>query len=174
MTEAMKRFLELNELMEREMQAQRQEANAAKNELVAQTYLMRKRINKDLLELDKLGVGEIETNIDINLPSVMNVYNHVYVCLKLNNDKHPAVLGYAYRFGFMGHDIYSVYALNDRCAPDVLLYLYEHWPEIMACAEERIMQKIVEKREAECARLELEIKTRDELLAKIKSAFEDE
>lgn len=160
MTEAMKRFLELNELMEREMKAQ--------------TYLMRERIDKDLLELDKLGVGEIETNIDIDLPSVMNVYNHVYVCLKLNNDKHPAVLGYAYRPGFMGHNIYSVYALNDRCAPDVLLYLYEHWPEIMACAEERIMKKIVEKREVECARLEHEIKTRDELLAKIKSALEDE
>lgn len=159
MTEAMKRFLELNELMEREMKAQ--------------TYLMRERIDKDLLELDKLGVGEIETNIDIDLPSVMNVYNHVYVCLKLNNDKHPAVLGYAYRPGFMGHNIYSVYALNDRCAPDVLLYLYEHWPEIMACAEERIMKKIVEKREAECARLEREIKTQDELLAKIKSALED-
>ena len=160
MTEAMKRFLELNELMEREMKAQ--------------TYLMRERIDKDLLELDKLGVGEIETNIDIDLPSVMNVYNHVYVCLKLNNDKHPAVLGYAYRPGFMGHNIYSVYALNDRCAPDVLLYLYEHWPEIMACAEERIMKKIVEKREVECARLEHEIKTRDELLAKIKSALEEE
>ena len=160
MTEAMKRFLELNELMEREMQAQ--------------THHMRERIDKDLLELDRLGVGEIETNIDINLPSVMNVYNHVYVCLKLNNDKHPAVLGYAYRLGFTGHNIYSVYALNDRCAPDVLLYLYEHWPEIMASAEERIMKKIVEKREAECARLEHEIKTRDELLAKIKSALEDE
>ncbi len=160
MTEAMKRFLELNELMEREMKAQ--------------TYLMRERIDKDLLELDKLGVGEIETNIDIDLPSVMNVYNHVYVCLKLNNDKHPAVLGYAYRPGLMGHNIYSVYALNDRCAPDVLLYLYEHWPEIMACAEERIMKKIVGKREMECARLEHEIKTRDELLAKIKSALEDE
>lgn len=173
MTEAMKRFLELNELMEREMQAQRQEAKAAENELVAQTYLMRKRINRDLLELDKLGVGNIETNIEINLPSVMNVYNHVYVCLKLNNDKHPAVLGYAYRLGFMGHNIYSVYALNDGCAPDVLLYLYEHWPEIMASAEERIMKKIVEKREAECARLEREIKTQDELLAKIKSALED-
>ena len=173
MTEAMKRFLELNELMEREMQAQRQEAKAAENELVAQTYLMRKRINKDLLELDKLGVGEIETNIEINLPSVRNVYDHVYVCLELNNDKHPAVLGYAYRPGFMWHNIYSVYALNDGCAPDVLLYLYEHWPEIMACAEERIMKKIVEKREAECARLEREIKTQDELLAKIKSALED-
>lgn len=160
MTEAMKMFLELNELMEREMKAQ--------------TYLMRERIDKDLLELDKLGVGEIETNIDIDLPSVMNVYNHVYVCLKLNNDKHPAVLGYAYRPGFMGHNIYSVYALNDRCAPDVLLYLYEHWPEIMACAEERIMKKIVEKREVECAKLEREIKTQGELLAKIKAALEDE
>lgn len=173
MTEAMKRFLELNELMEREVQAQRQEAKAAENELVAQTYLMRKRINKDLLELDKLGVGEIETNIEINLPSVRNVYDHVYVCLELNNDKHPAVLGYAYRPGFMWRNIYSVYALNDGCAQDVLLYLYEHWPEIMACAEERIMKKIVEKREAECARLEREIKAQDELLAKIKSALED-
>lgn len=174
MTEAMKRFLELNELMEREMQAQRQEAKAAENELAAQTYPMRERINKDLLELDKLGVGEIETDIEINLPSVRNVYNHVYVGLKLNNDKHPAVLGYAYRLGSMWHNSHSVYVLKDRCAPDVLLYLYEHWPEIMASAEERIMKKIVEKREAECARLEHEIKTRDELLAKIKSALEDE
>ena len=174
MTEAMKRFLELNELMEREMQAQRQEAKAAENQLVAQTYLMRKRINKDLLELDKLGVGEIETNIEINLPSVRNVYDHVYVCLELNNDKHPAVLGHAYRPGFMWrHNIYSVYALNDGCAPDVLLYLYEHWPEIMASAEEKIMKKIVEKREVQCAKLEHEIKTRDELLAKIKAALED-
>ena len=174
MTEAMKRFLELNELMEREIQAQRQEAKAAEDELAAQTHPMRERIDKDLLELDKLGVGEIVTNIDIDLPRVMNVYNHVYVCLKLNNDKHPAVIGYAYRPGFMGHNIYSVYALNDRCAPDVLLSLYEHWPEIMACAEEKIMKKIVEQREVECAILEHEIKTRDELLAKIKAALEDE
>ena len=173
MTEAMKRFLELNELMEREMQAQRQEAKAAENELVAQTHWIREGIDKDLLELDELGVGEIETKIDIDLPSVMNVYNHVYVCLKLNNDKHPAVIGYAYRPGFMGHNIYSVYALNDRCAPDVLLSLYEHWPEIMACAEERIMKKIAEKREVKCARLEREIKTQGELLAKIKAALED-
>ena len=41
MTEAMKRFLELNELMEREMQAQRQEAKAAENELAAQTHWIR-------------------------------------------------------------------------------------------------------------------------------------
>lgn len=173
MTEAMKRFLELNELMEREIQAQRQEAKAAENELVAQTYLMRKRINKDLLELDKLGVGSIETDIEINLPSVRNIYNHVYVCLQLNNDKHPAVLGYAYRLGSTWYNIYSVYALNDGCAPDVLFYLYEHWPEIMASAEEKIMKKIVEKREVECVILEHEIKTRDELLAKIKAALED-
>lgn len=74
MTEAMKRFLELNELMEREMQAQRQEAKAAENELVAQTYPMRERIDKDLLELDKLGVGEIET--DVKLDVLFSLYEY--------------------------------------------------------------------------------------------------
>lgn len=172
MTEAMKRFLELNELMEREMQAQRQEAKAAEDELAAQTRPMRERIDKDLLELDKLGVGEIATDVKLDFVGVHNC--DTVIALRLNNDGLPAILERAYSYRVPACNTYDVYHTSDGCAPDVLLYLYEHWPEIMASAEEEIMKKIVEKREVECARLEHEIKTRDELLAKIKSALEDE
>ena len=171
MTEAMKRFLELNELMEREMQAQRQEAKAAEDELAAQTRPMRERIDKDLLELDKLGVGEIATDVKLDFVGVHNC--DTVIALRLNNDGLPAILERAYSYRVPACNTYDVYHTSDGCAPDVLLYLYEHWPEIMACAEERIMKKIVEKREAECARLEREIKTQGELLAKIKSGLED-
>ena len=172
MREAMKRFLELNELMEREMKAQRQEAKAAENELAAQTHRMRERIDKDLLELDKLGVGEIETDVKLDFVGFHNC--DTVIALRLNNDGFPAILERVYSHRVPACNTYDVYHTSDGCAPDVLLYLYEHWPEIMACAEEKIMKKIVEKREAECARLEREIKTQGELLAKIKSALEDE
>lgn len=172
MTEAMKRFLELNELMEREIQAQRQEANAAEDELAAQTHPMRERIDKDLLELDKLGVGEIETDVKLDFAGVHNC--DTVIALRLNNDGFPAILERAYSYRVPACNTYNIYRTSDGCTPDVLLSLYEHWPEIMASAEEKIMKKIVEKREVECARLEHEIKTRDELLAKIKSALEDE
>lgn len=172
MTEAMKRFLELNELMEREMQAQRQEAKAAEDELAAQTHPMRERIDKDLLELDKLGVGEIETDVKLDFVGFHNC--DTVIALSLNNDGLPAILERAYSYRAPAYNTYNIYRTSDGCTPDVLLSLYEHWPEIMASAEEKIMKKIVEKREVECARLEHEIKTRDELLAKIKSALEDE
>lgn len=172
MTEAMKRFLELNELMEREIQAQRQEAKAAENELAAQTHPMRERIDKDLLELDKLGVGEIGTDVKLDFVGLHNC--DTVIVLRLNNDGFPAILERAYSYRVPACNTYDIYRTSDGCAPDVLLYLYEHWPEIMACAEERIMKKIVEKREVECAKLEHEIKTRDELLAKIKAVLEDE
>lgn len=171
MTEAMKRFLELNDLMEREMQAQRQEAKAAENELVAQTYPMRERIYKDLLELDKLGVGEIETDVKLDFAGVHNC--DTVIALRLNNDGFPAILERAYSYRVPACNTYDIYRTSDGCAPDVLLSLYEHWPEIMASAEEKIMKKIVVEREAECAKLEHEIKTWDELLAKIKSGLED-
>lgn len=170
MTEAMKRFWELNELMEREMQAQRQEAKAAENELAAQTYLMRERINKDLLELDKLGIGEIETDVKLDFVGFYN--RDTVIALRLNNGGLPAILERVYSHRAPACNTYDIYHTSCGCAPDVLLDLYEHWPEIMASAEEQIMKKIVVKREAECARLEHEIKTRDELLAKIKSALE--
>ena len=171
MTEAMKRFLELNELMEREMQAQRQEAKAAEDELAAQTHPMRERIDKDLLELDKLGVGEIETDVQLDFVGFHNC--DTVIALSLNNDGLPAILERAYSYRVPACNTYNIYRTSDGCTPDVLLSLYEHWPEIMASAEEKIMKKIVEKREVECARLEHEIKTRDELLAKIKSALAD-
>ena len=172
MTEAMKRFLELNELMEREMQAQRQEAKAAEDELAAQTHWIREWIDKDLLELDKLGVGEIETDVKLDFVGVHNC--DTVIALRLNNDGLPAILERAYSYRVPACNTYNIYRTSDGCAPDVLLSLYEHWPEIMACAEERIMKKIVEKREVECAKLEREIKTQGELLAKIKAALEDE
>ena len=172
MTEAMKRFLELNELMEREMQAQRQEAKAAENELAAQTHWIRERINKDLLELDKLGVGSIETDVKLDFVGFHN--GDTVIALRLNNDGFPAILERAYSHRVPACNTYYIYRTSDGCAPDVLLSLYEHWSEIMASAEEKIMKKIVGKCEMECARLEHEIKTRDELLAKIKSALEDE
>lgn len=172
MTEAMKRFLELNELMEREMQAQRQEAKAAEDELAAQMHPVRERIDKDLLELDKLGVGEIETDVKLDFVGVHNC--DTVIALRLNNDGLPAILERAHSYRAPAYNTYNIYRTSDGFAPDVLLSLYEHWPEIMASAEEKIMKKIVEKREVECAKLELEIKTRDELLAKIKSALEDE
>ena len=171
MTEAMKRFLELNELMEREMQAQRQEAKAAEDELAAQTHPMRARIDKDLLELDKLGVGEIETDVKLDFVGFHNC--DTVIALSLNNDGLPAILERAYSYRVPAYNTYNIYRTSDGCTPDVLLSLYEHWPEIMACAEEKIMKKIVEQREVECATLEHEIKTWDELLAKIKSVLED-
>lgn len=171
MTEAMKRFLELNELMEREMQAQRQEAKAAEKELAAQTHLMQERIDKDLLELDKMGIGEIETDVKLDFVGIHNGYT--VITLRLNNGGLPAILERVYSHHIPAYNSYAVYLANRKCDPDVVLSLYEHWPEIMASAEEKIMQKIIEKREVECARLEHEIKTRDELLAKIKSALED-
>lgn len=171
MTEAMKRFLELNELMEREMKAQRQEAKAAEDELAAQTHPVRERINKDLLELDKLGVGEIETDVKLDFVGFHNC--DTVIALRLNHDGLPAILERAYSYRVPACNTYDIYRTSDGCAPDVLLSLYEHWLEIMASAEEKIMKKIVGKREMECARLEHEIKTRDELLAKIKSALED-
>lgn len=172
MTEAMKRFLELNELMEREMQAQRQEAKAAEDELAAQTHPMRERIDKDLLELDKLGIGEIKTDVKLDFAGVH--YCDTVIALRLNNDGLPAILERVYSCRALAYNTCTIYRTSDRCAPDVLLSLYEHWPEIMASAEEQIMKKVVAKREAECARLEREIKTRDKLLAKTKSALEDE
>lgn len=172
MTEAMKRFLELNELMEREIQAQRQEAKAAEDELAAQTHWIREGIDKDLLELDKLGVGEIETDVKLDFVGVHNC--DTVIALRLNNDGLPAILERAYSYRVPACNTYNIYRTSDGCAPDVLLSLYEHWPEIMTSAEEKIMKKIVKKREAECARLEREIKTQGELLAKIKSALEDE
>ena len=171
MTEAMKRFLELNELMEREMKAQRQEAKAAEDELAAQTHPVRERIDKDLLELDKLGVGEIETDVKLDFAGVHNC--DTVIALRLNNGGLPAILERVYSHHIPAYNSYDVYLANRKCAPDVVLSLYEHWPEIMASAEEKIMQRIIEKREVECARLELEIKTRDELLAQIKLALED-
>ena len=171
MTEAMKRFLELNELMEREMQAQRQEAKVAENELAAQTHRMRERIDKDLLELDKLGVGEIETDVKLNFVGFHNC--DTVIALWLHNDGFPAILERVYSHRVPAYNTYDVYCTSDECAPDVLLSLYEHWPEIMASAEEKIMKKIVAKREVQCAKLEHEIKTWDELLAKIKSGLED-
>ena len=147
----------MNELMEREMKAQ--------------TYLMRERIDKDLLELDKLGVGEIETDVKLDFVGVHNC--DTVIALRLNNDGLPAILERAYSYRVPACNTYNIYRTSDGCAPDVLLSLYEHWPEIMASAEEKIMKKIVEKREVECARLERKIKTRDELLAKIKAALED-
>ena len=172
MTEAMKRFLELNELMERKMQAQRQEAKAAENELVAQTYPMRERIDKDLLELDKLGVGEIETDVKLDFVGLRNC--DTVIVLRLNNDGFPAILERVYSHRVPAYNTYNVYRTSYGCATYVPFSLYEHWSEIMASAEEKIMKRIVEKREVECARLEHKIKTRNELLAKIKAALEDE
>lgn len=170
MTEAMRRFLELNALMEHEMKAQRHEAKAAENELAAQTHLMQERIDKDLLELDKIGIGEIETDVKLDFVGIHNGYT--VITLRLNNGGLPAILERVYSRPIPGYNSYEVYLANRKCAPDVVLSLYEHWPEIMASAEEQIMKKIVAQREAECARLEREIKTRDELLAQIKSALE--
>ena len=172
MTEAMKRFLELNELMEREMQAQRQEAKAAEDELAAQTHWIREGIDKDLLELDKLGVGEIETDVKLDFVGVHNC--DTVIALRLNNDGLPAILERAYSYRVPACNTYDVYHTSYGCATYVPFSLYKHWSEIMASAEEKIMKKIVKKREAECARLEREIKTQGELLAKIKAALEDE
>ena len=172
MTEAMKRFLELNELMEREMKAQRQEAKAAEDELAAQMHRMREGIDKDLLELDKLGVGEIETDVKLDFVGFHNC--DTVIALRLNNDGFPAILERVYSHRVPACNTYDVYHTSYGCATYVPFSLYKHWSEIMASAEEKIMEKIVVKREVECAKLEHEIKTRDELLAKIKSALEDE
>ena len=173
MTEAMKRFLELNELMEREMQAQRQEAKAAEKKAIEQARIMRERIDKDLLELNKLGVGRIKTNVSLNLMDFESDNSHSFITLKLYNQGNPYISEDVY-INEHTYDTYMVYAVNNAYNVDTVVALYEHWPEIMACAEEKIREKIIVKREVECARLEHEIKTRDELLAKIKSALEDE
>lgn len=172
MTEAMKRFLELNELMEREMQAQRQEAKAAEKRTIEQARIMRKRIDEDLLELNKLGVGSIKTNVSLNLNGRECDCIHSYIVLGLYNQGNPHVDEYTYVNGHT-YNTYSVYSVNNAYNVDTVVALYEHWPEIMASAEEQIMKKIIKRREDECAKLEREIQTRDELLAKIKSALED-
>ena len=118
-----------------------------------------------------MGIGEIDTDIKLDFVGIHNGYT--VVTLRLNNGGLPAILERVYSHHVPAYNSYTVYLANCKYAPDIVLPLYEHWPEIMASAEEKIMQRIIERREVECARLEHEIKAQDELLAKIKSALED-
>lgn len=179
MTDAMKRFLELDRLMENEIKARMLDKTKIECEMKQQRDGLWDKMRRDLIELSRAasnsGVdydGEcIKTGVSIHMQKFpLNANEESTLGFSWNGNV-GMLSECIWRKGSpLSYNRYAVCNTNAQApSAQTVLTLYGRWDEIMRGAEQGLMRKIIDKRREQTAALENEI----EKLGKIKMELED-